>query len=89
MPGVPGGFRLLGGQQQQAQQMSANQLVVGCYLSLVPIVAQTILAQTDTYCNREEVPDRIADEAWKVTAAAMKKIGIQVAERPRQAAKAE
>jgi hypothetical protein len=80
MNGGPGSFVPLVGQQQQQQQAMAHQMVVSCYLSLVPIVAQVVLAQPDMYAAREEIPDRIADEAWRVTAAAVKKIGIKISE---------
>ena len=65
-------------QQQQQQQAMAHQVVVSTYLSLIPVVAQTVLSHTDMYADQEQIPDRIADEAWRVTAAAVRKLGINI-----------
>jgi len=69
------------GQRSQQQQMMANQMVVSTYLSLIPVVAGNLLANAELYADRDEIPNRIADEAWKVTRAAVKKIGIDIPEK--------
>lgn len=79
---MPGPRIPLIGQQQQQQQVMAHQMVVSTYLSLIPVVAGTVLARTEMYEDQEKVPDRIADEAWNVTRAAVKKIGIEIPDRP-------
>ena len=66
------------GQQQQQQQMMAHQMVVQTYLGLIPVVAGNLLGHADMYGDRDAIPEMIADEAWKVTRAAVKKIGIQI-----------
>ena len=81
---LPGPRIPLIGQQQQQQQLMAHQLVVSTYLSLIPIVAQTVLTRTEMYEDQEKVPDRIADEAWRVTRAAVRKIGVEIPERPQE-----
>jgi hypothetical protein len=68
------------GQQQQQQQIMAIQQVVGCYMSLLPVVASSVLNDKETIV--EDPSGRIADQAWKITLAAMKKIGIHVPEVP-------
>lgn len=90
-PGIPFQVPLLGRQgqsqqeQDQQQQAVAHQMVVSCYLSLVPVVAGAILAHTDTYPDREQIPERIAEEAWRVTGAVVKRLGITIPEeRPQQ-----
>ncbi len=82
MESVPNGPIPLLGQQRARQQQALHQVVVNTYLSLVPVVASGVLAHADMYAEREEIPDRIADEAWAVARAAVRKIGIDVAERP-------
>lgn len=75
VPRVP----LLGQQsQQQQQQAIAHQIVTTCYLSLVPIVAQSVLSNPAMYCSPDEIPERIADEAWRCTAAAVRRLGVKV-----------
>jgi hypothetical protein len=73
------------GQQQHQQQMAAHQIVVNCYLSLIPVVAGTVLQRTDVYADREQLPEQIADEAWRIAAASVKKIGIQVSDQKPEA----
>ena len=70
------------GQKAQQQQAAVHQMVTSTYLSLIPVVAATVLQNTEMYADREEIPDRIADEAWSVTRAAVKKLGITIPERP-------
>lgn len=70
------------GQQQQQQQMMAHQMVVQTYLGLIPVIAGSVLAHAEMYGDRDELPERIATEAWNVTRAAVKKIGINVPEQP-------
>ena len=77
MMGGNGAIPLLG-QQQQQQQMMAHQMVVQVYLNLIPVVASNLLGHADMYADRDEIPERIAEEAWKVTRAAVKKIGINI-----------
>jgi hypothetical protein len=58
---------------QQAYQMQQPQLppmASSIYLSLIPMIA-----------SRQTDPDRVADEAWEVMRAAVKKLGIDIPER--------
>ena len=64
----------------QQQQIMAMQQVVGCYMQLLPIVASAVL--NDKEAIFEEAPGVIADQAWKITLEAMKRIGIKVPELP-------
>jgi len=43
-----------------------------------------VLTRTEMYEDQEKVPDRIADEAWRVTRAAVRKIGVEIPERPQE-----
>ena len=70
------------GQKAQQQQVAVHQMVTSTYLSLIPVIAGPVLANTEMYADREAIPDRIADEAWAVTRAALKKLGIEIPERP-------
>ena len=67
--------------QQPPQQIVAIQQVVGCYMSVLPIVTEAVLRDKDQ-SPAADIPDRIADQAWRITIAAMKKIGIGIPELP-------
>lgn len=68
------------GQQEQQQRVIMNQMVINTYLGLIPVVASAVLQRTEMYDDHDAIPDRIADEAWRVTRAAVKKIGIEIPE---------
>ena len=55
-------------------------MVVSTYLSLIPVIATNLLAHADMYGDRDAMPDLIAQESWKVTRAAVKKLGINIPE---------
>jgi hypothetical protein len=82
----PNGIPLVG-QRKQQQQTAAHQVVTSTYLNLIPVVAASVLANTEMYADREEIPGRIADEAWGVTRAAVKKLGIEIPAQPESEAK--
>lgn len=66
------------GQQQAQKQAVAHQIMMKCYLDLIPVVANRQLENCDSYGDRDALPERIADEAWKIAAAAVKRVGIDV-----------
>lgn len=77
------------GQQTQQRQMMMHQLVMNTYLGLIPVVASAVMQRTEMYDDRDAIPDRIADEAWRVTRAAVKKIGIEMPENAENAPESE
>ena len=66
------------GQQQAQKQAIANQIHMKCYLDLIPVVASRQLDGCDSFSDRDALPERIADEAWKIASAAVKRVGIDV-----------
>ena len=78
-PGVP-----LIGQQGQQKQAMLQQVVVNTYLGLIPVITGAVLARPDPdmWEGRENISERIAEEAWSVTRAAVKRIGIDIPESP-------
>ncbi len=76
------------GQRAQQQQAAAHQMITNTYLSLIPVIAGPVIQNADLYADQEEIPDLIAERAWAVTRAAMKKLGIEIPERPESKATA-
>ena len=68
--------------QQQPQQIAPMQYVVGCYMTVLPVVAAAVLAVPTDPSYPNMAPSQIADQAWRITIEAMKKIGIQIPELP-------
>ncbi len=70
------------GQRAQQQQAAVHQMVTSTYLGLIPVVAATVIQNADLYADQDEIGDLIAERAWSVTRAAVKKLGIEIPERP-------
>jgi hypothetical protein len=66
------------GQQHAQIQAVAHQIMMKCYLDLIPVVASRQIDACDSFNDRDALPERIADEAWKIAAAAVKRVGIDV-----------
>ncbi|MCE5269508.1 MAG: hypothetical protein LLG00_16650 [Planctomycetaceae bacterium] len=79
MNGVQGHVPLIG-QQEAAQQAAASQLFLGLFVPLIPHVTQYRLAHgyvTDGgFDVTDATPERIADEAWQIADAAMRRLGF-------------
>lgn len=78
-PGVP-----LLGQQQVAQEASAQQVALSIYIPLIPHLALFRLEQgypsAGGLDQEDATPERIAEEAKEIVDAALAKIGIVVRE---------
>lgn len=66
------------GQQAAVQRAQAHQVVMGCYLGLIPVVAAKELERADTFGDQEAVAEAVAEKAWRITAVAVKRLGIEV-----------
>lgn len=66
--------------QEQAMQIKINDMRLGLYLSLIPVVAASRLQQSlkgdDWDGDRTDCHDKIAEEADVITVAALKRMGI-------------
>lgn len=65
------------GQQEAAKQAAMHQFVMACYMGLVPVVAARELDHLEPFGDRD-ISRAIADRAWDITRAVVKKVGIEV-----------
>ena len=70
------------GQRKQQQQLAVQQMITSTYLSLIPVIAGPVIQNADLYADQEEIPDLIAERAWNVTRATLKKLGVTIPEDP-------